>query len=131
MLLSGSIWSLPGFLNNPALCSSSALAKDQQTKSGFVLLNFFCSNHPAEFCLPHRSISGFPNCDFGELQWNRELALGFSHSLTSSLRARGIYFCPVQSKVGRGRRSQWAFHVVLGMCQHCKAHFSIQFFMCS
>lgn len=46
VLLSGSIWSLPGLLINPALCSNSALAKDQQTKSGSVLLNIFLLKSP-------------------------------------------------------------------------------------
>lgn len=132
MLLSGGICSLPGLLSNPALCSNSALAKDQQTKSGFVLLCFFFSAKitlPSLVC-PTQLFQGFltvvlESCS-GTGSW-----FGGSATLASSLRARGIYFCPAQSKVGRERHSQWAFHVVLGVCQHWKAHFGIEFFMCS
>lgn len=38
------------------------------------------------------------------------VGFGVSATLTSSLRARGIYFCPEQSKVGRERHFQRAFY---------------------
>lgn len=132
MLLSGGICSLPGLLNNPALCSNRALAKDQQTKSGFVLLDFF----PAKitllgFFLPHSDISEFPNCDFGELHWEQGVGFGVQ-PLSHPAWEQGEFISALcnQRLVEKGN-SQWAFHIVPGMCQHWKAHFDLEFFLCS
>lgn len=46
----------------------------------FTLLFFPADITLLSFFSPHSNISGFPNWDFGELQWNRELGLGFTHS---------------------------------------------------
>lgn len=60
--------------------------------------------------------------------------LCFSHSHVK-LERKGVLFLPRAIKMkcqgDKGRRSQWASHIILGLCQSWKAHFGIQFFLCS
>lgn len=60
--------------------------------------------------------------------------LCFSHSHVK-LERKGVLFLPRAIKMkcqgDKGRRSQWASHIILGLRQSWKAHFGIQFFLCS